>query len=582
MSAKTWNLLQPPAAIINRLAAELGVSTTLAAILANRGLHDPDAAGDFLDPSVGRLHDPLAMRGMADAVYTIARAVRGGERILIWGDYDVDGVTGAALLVDFLRRHTPAVSYHIPHRLDDGYGLDEAAIRRHADAGVSLIVTVDCGISSAAEVGAARALGIDVVITDHHEPPAELPPANAVLNPRRTGCPYPFKSLAGVGIAFKLAQTLARLIGPGAQTRDDERLLSYLDLVALGTVADIAPLLGENRVLVHHGLELLGASERPGVRALLEAARIEKRPLRASQIGFGLGPRINAAGRLDRADTAVDLFLTDDLRHARRLADLLESLNLRRREIEGQIRAEAVRLVEGPPGMLGDSTLVLADPGWHPGVIGIVAAKIAERFGRPALLISTGREPAKGSARSTAEIDLYARLDGHRRRFTSLGGHAQAAGFSIRESDVAPLRRELNCDAAGVAHLPPAPRRIDIDALVHFKDIGPGLCGELRRLAPFGQRNPEPTFATRGVRLAQSPRVVGNNHLRLNLVQKTQGPARATLHRHSFIGFALGALASDLAEGMSVDIAFDLDLEGGSFGSWERFRLRDVATPDGP
>ena len=477
---------------------------------------------------------------MADAVYTVALAVRESRRILIWGDYDVDGVTGAALLVDFLRRHTPEVGYHIPHRIDDGYGLDAAAIRRHADAGVSLIVTVDCGISSIAEIREARALGIDVVITDHHEPPADLPPANAVLNPRRRGCPYPFKSLAGVGIAFKLAQTLARLIGPGAHPHDDERLLSYLDLVALGTVADIAPLLGENRVLVHHGLDLLGASPRPGVRALLETARIEKRPLRASQIGFGIGPRINAAGRLDRADTAVELFLTDDLRHARQLADLLERLNLRRREIEAQIREEAVRLVEDTPGMLGDSTLVLADPGWHPGVIGIVAAKIAERFARPALLISTGHEPGKGSARSIAEIDLYARLDGCRRLFTSLGGHSHAAGFSIREADIALLRRELNCDAAGVG-ASARERRIDIDALVNFKDIGPGLSRELRRLAPFGQRNPEPTFATRDVRLAQPPRTVGNNHLRLTLVQKTREPERTALHRQSFIGFNLGA-----------------------------------------
>jgi single-stranded-DNA-specific exonuclease len=290
---------------------------------------------------------------------------------------------------------------------------------------------------------------------------------------------------------------------------------------------------------------LLGASPRPGVRALLETARIEKRPLRASQIGFGMGPRINAAGRLDRADTAVELFLTGDMRHARQLADLLERLNLRRREIEAQIREEALRLVEDAPGMLDDSTLVLADPGWHPGVIGIVAAKIAERFARPALLISTGHDPGKGSARSIGEIDLYARLDCCRRLFTSLGGHTHAAGFSIRNADIALLRRELNCDAAGMVQLPPATRRIDVDALVNFKDIGPGLSGELRRLAPFGQRNPEPTFATRDVRLAQPPRTVGNNHLRLTLVQKTHEEERTALHRQSFIGFNFGAAAND-------------------------------------
>lgn len=578
MNSKTWNLLRPQAGTVNRLEAELGVSATMATVLANRGASDPDAARGFLEPSLGRLHNPLAMRGMTDAIYSIALAVREGRRILVWSDYDVDGVTGAVLLVDFLRRHTSKVGYHIPHRIDDGYGLEAGAIRRHAAAGVSLIITVDCGISNVLEVREARALGVDVVISDHHEPPSELPPANAVLNPRRPGCRYPFKSLAGVGIAFKLAQALARLLGPGMHPDDDERLLSYLDLVALGTVADIAPLLGENRVLVHHGLAVLGASPRPGVRALLETAKIEKRPLRASQISFGLGPRINAAGRLDRADSAVELFLTDDLRRARQLADLLERQNLRRREIEAQIRAEARRLVEDPPGLLADSVLVLAAPDWHPGVIGIVAAKIAELYSRPALLISTGHDPGKGSARSIAEIDLYARLRDCHRLFTSLGGHSHAAGFSIRAEKIPALRRELNRDAAGATRLPPATRRIDVDALLPLRDIGPALAGELRRLAPFGHMNPEPTFGTRGVRLSQPPRTVGNNHLRLTLVQKSNGPLQTAMHRRSFIGFNLGAIADNLADGMNISIAYDLDLEGGAPGSWERYRLRDIAT----
>jgi single-stranded-DNA-specific exonuclease len=578
MNSKTWNLLQPPAAAVARLEAELGVSPTLAAALVNRGAADPDDALAFLEPSLSRLHDPLAMRGMTDAVYTVARAVRERRRILVWGDYDVDGVTGAVLLVDFLRRHTPDVGYHIPHRIEEGYGLDSRAIRRHAEAGVTLIVTVDCGISDAAEVAEARALGVDVVVTDHHEPPSEPPPANAVVNPRRAGCRYPFKSLAGVGIAFKLAQALARLLGPGAHRSDDERLLSYLDLVALGTVADIAPLRGENRVLVHHGLEVLGASPRAGVRALLETARIERRPLRASQIGFGLGPRINAAGRLDRADDAVELFLTDDVRQARRLADLLERQNLRRREIEAQIREEALRLVEQTPGALEDSVLVLAAPGWHPGVIGIVAAKIAERFARPALLVCSGGETGKGSARSVAEIDLYERLRSCRDLFTSLGGHSHAAGFSIRTADIDRLRSELNRDARGGVLPAPAARRIEVDGLLHFRDVGPALAAELRRLAPFGHMNPEPTFGTRGVRLAEPPRTVGNNHLRLTLVQKTSEHLHATCHRRSFIGFGLGAIAGDLANGMCVDVAYDLDLESGGQGPWERFRLRDLAS----
>jgi single-stranded-DNA-specific exonuclease len=571
MSTATWNLLRPSPDAVGLIERELGVSRTLASVLVNRGAADPETAARFLRPSLAQLHDPLAMRGMTDAVFTVARAVREGRRILIWGDYDVDGVTGTVLLVDFLRRHTPAVSYHIPHRTEDGYGLDAATVRRFAADGVSLIVTVDCGISNVEEVREARGLGVDVVVTDHHEPPARLPRANAVLNPRRPGCRYPFKSLAGVGIAFKLAQALARLIGPGPRPGGDELLLSYLDMVALGTVADIAPLVGENRVLVSHGLEVLGSTSRPGVRALLQTAGIETRPLRAAQIGFGLGPRINAAGRLERAGTAADLFLTDDPAQALRLAQLLERQNARRREIEMQIREEAIRIVEGTGAARDHRVLVLSAPDWHPGVIGIVAAKVAERYARPALLISTGREPGKGSARSVGETNIYVELCRARHLFTALGGHAHAAGFSIREEDIPALRRELNPVSPEGAAAASGERRIDIDADLDFADLRPALADELRRLAPFGHGNPEPAFATRAVRLAQSPRTVGSNHLRLTLLQRP--------HARSFIGFNLGGFAGDLAAGLGIDIAYDLDLEGGSRGGWERYRLRDIRIP---
>jgi single-stranded-DNA-specific exonuclease len=576
MNARSWNLLRPPADAVSRLAAELGISPTLATVLANRGAADPGTASAFLDATLDDLHHPLAMRGMTDAVFTVARAVRERRRVLVWGDYDVDGVTATTLLVDFLRRHQVDVGYHIPHRIEEGYGLDAAAIRRHAARDVKLIVTVDCGISDAAAVREARALGIDVVVTDHHEPPAELPDANAVLNPHLPGCRYPFKRLAGVGIAFKLAQALAALIGPGAGADDDPRLLGYLDLVALGTVADIAPLVGENRVLVRHGLLALGASRRPGVRALLACAGIETRPLRAAQIGFGLGPRINAAGRLDRADDAVELLLTADNREARRLAEVLDRHNLARRTIEADIRAEAIAMVEraGAPGE--DAVLVLSAPDWHPGVIGIVAAKLAERYARPALLVSTGRDPGRGSARSFGDRDLYAQLRAHGELFAALGGHAHAAGFSIRAADIPRLRRALNAGgaaAAGADGLRPAARRLDIDADLDFAGVGAGLAQELRRLAPFGHGNPEPVFRARGVEPRESPRIVGNNHLRVTLLQKRRE------HRHSqaFIGFNLGGLAASLAVGHGVDVAYDLDLEGGARGSWDRLRLQDVA-----
>ena len=570
MTPTSWNLLRPPPDAVERLERELGVSATLARVLVNRGAADPESASRFLEPSLAQLHDPLAMRGMTDAVYAVARAVRERRRILVWGDYDVDGVTGTVLLVDFLRRHTPAVDYHIPHRIDDGYGLDAAAVRRFAAAGVSLVVTVDCGISERRgdRRGPRGSASTWSSPTTTSRPPGSPRPARC-STPAAPAAATPSRAWPASASPSSSRRRVARLIGPGASAGGDELLHSYLDLVALGTVADIAPLVGENRVLVRHGLDVLGSGTRPGVRALLQTAGIETRPLRAAQIGFGLGPRINAAGRLDRAGTAVELFLSDDQRQALRLAELLERQNTRRREIEAQIRVEAIRIVEGGD-MDGDRVLVLSAPDWHPGVIGIVAAKISERYSRPALLVSSGRDPGKGSARSVADVNLYAELCRVRHLFTSLGGHAHAAGFSIREADIPELRRELNLTAPGAAPAA-AGRRIDIDADLDFADLRPALVEELRRLAPFGHGNPEPAFATRAVRLAQAPRTVGNNHLRLTLAQKP--------HTRSFIGFNLGGFAGDLAAGLGIDVAYDLDLEGGSHGGWQRYRLRDIRIP---
>lgn len=584
MIGTTWHLHQPPPEAVLRLAAQLGTSTTLAAILANRGLLDPGAAEAFLNPALSRLHSPLRMRDMAEAVYRITRAIRDGERILVWGDYDVDGVTATALLVDFLRRHTPAVGFHIPHRVRDGCGLEREAIGRYAAEGVSLIITVDCGIADCDEVAAGRDRGVGFVITDHHEPQGRLPEADAVLNPRRPGCPYPYKHLAGVGIAFKLAQALALLIGRGAAPRDagNAGLSSYLDLVALGTVADTAPLDGENRILVRHGMERLGGAGRAGLQALKEVAGVLDRPVRSSQLGFSLRPRINAAGQLDRADPAVELLLEQDPARARALAERLDGLNSRRRAIERAILEEAIGLVEGDPALQRDRVLVLSSPSWHPGVIGIVAAKLADRYARPALLIAAGT-PGKGSARSTRTCDLYALLERCRHLFVTFGGHRHAAGFTIMAAEVPRLRRGLNEHAAAAPGLPPSGRRLEINAALSFTHLRPALVEELRRLAPFGRRNEEPLFLTEGVRPARAPRVVGRNHLRLALVEKRQ----ARQLTRQFIGFGLGDRAPDLACGHAVDIVYDLDLEGGPATGGDQFRLRDlhlpyrVSVPDG-
>jgi single-stranded-DNA-specific exonuclease len=576
MNGTTWHLQQPSPDVVLQLAARLDISTTLAAILANRGLGDPAAAAAFLDPALSRLHSPLRMRDMAEAVYRITRAIRGGERMLVWGDYDVDGVTATALLLDFLRRHTPAVGYHIPHRTRDGCGLKREAIERYADAGVSLIITVDCGIADVDEVAAGLHRGVGFVITDHHEPQGRLPDADAILNPPRPGCPYPYKHLAGVGIAFKLAQALALLIGRGDVPADpgDAGLSSYLDLVALGTVADVAPLDGENRILVRHGMERLGGTRRVGLHALKEVAGMHGRPVRSAQLGYCLRPRINAAGQLDRADAAVDLLLAEDPARARLLAGQLDGLNSRRREIERTILGEAIALVEADPALQRDPVLVLSSPAWHPGVIGIVAAKLAERYARPALLVAEGA-PGKGSARSTRTCDLYALLQRCRHRFVTFGGHRHAAGFTVMAGELPHLRRELNELAATAPGPPPAGRCLEIDAALSFTSLRPPLVEELRRLAPFGRRNEEPLFLTEGVAPVRSPRVVGRNHLRLTLVEKRQ----ARQFTRQFIGFGLGDWAKDLACGHALDVVYDLDLEGGPATSGEQLRLRDLHLP---
>jgi single-stranded-DNA-specific exonuclease len=375
-----------------------------------------------------------------------------------------------------------------------------------------------------------------------------------------------------VGIAFKLAQAVAELIGPGPGVRHalDRHLDSCLDLVALGTVADIAPLYGENRVLVKKGLEALAATTRPGLRALKCVAGIDGRPLRAANISFALGPRINAAGRLDRADRAVELMLAEDPARSRELASFLDDENRRRQEIEAGILREAMATIDSDAGLREDRIFVLSSPGWHPGVIGIVASKLADRYLRPAVLVSTGREPGKGSARSIPDVDLFSHLRQCSRLLVAFGGHAHAAGLSIRAADIPELRLELNRGAAAEPGLAAEARRLDIDAVLDFARIRPSLSDELRRLAPFGHRNPEPIFLAEQARCADAPRIVGSNHLRVKLVQKP--------HARQFVGFHLGGFASVLSPGLAVDIVYDLDLEGGG-GTWERYRLRDIHVP---
>ncbi len=573
MPDKSWNILQPPFELVRQLSVSLDVSRILATVLANRGIGSPEEADLFLNPSLDRLYDPYLMKGMEKAVAILCRTLAAREPILVYGDYDVDGVTGTALLVGLLRRYTDQVSYCIPHRVTEGYGLQSGRMRDFSRQGGKLVLTVDCGISDVGEVEEGQALGLSFIITDHHQAPAVLPSAEAIINPRQPGCGYPFKELAGVGIAFKLAQAMTDRLGPGDEENDEDgerSVFDFLDLVALGTVADIVPLRDENRILVAHGLRRLNSRPRVGVKALKRAAGIASRRLTTTHISFALGPRINAAGRIGKADPAVDLLMEQRPDRAAELAAWLNDENRRRQAIEAGIRREALAMLADDPTLLADDFLVLSSPTWHPGVIGIVASRLAERYGKPSILISTERNPGKGSARSTPDCDLFSSLLKCRPLLEAFGGHPYAAGLSIRPENIAILRRDLNSleSPEGKAKTRPA---IEIDAQVGFDDLRTPFLEELRSLMPFGHANPNPVFAAEHVSLSRAPRTVGNNHLRLSLSQKP--------FTRQAIGYHMGDLAESLSPQFSFHVAFSIDLDSHPAGKESPLRLRDIRFP---
>ena len=436
-----WQLTAGDPAKEAALCDALGISAALAKILVGRGIDTPAAAAEFFDFSWDKVPSPWLLADMEPAARRLAEAIEKKEPITVYGDYDADGVTAAALLVQIIGELGGRAAYYIPHRAEEGYGLHQEALAEIREQS-RLVVTVDCGISAVAEAEYALEQGIELVITDHHQPGRELPRAAAVVNPNRPDCSYPTKDLAGVGVAFKLAQAVARLL-TGSDQQGDELVKKYLDLVALGTVADVVPLLGENRILVQKGLENFGQIS-VGLTALMEVAGVASHQISAGNLAFGLAPRINALGRLDDAAAAVRLLLTDDVQEARKLAQALDEANQERRAIEDQVTEEAAAMVETEVDLDKEWTLVLASPDWHPGVIGIAASRLVERYHRPTILISLAEEPGKGSGRSIDGFELHRALETLSPLFERFGGHKMAAGLTIRREMIPELRRELN------------------------------------------------------------------------------------------------------------------------------------------
>jgi single-stranded-DNA-specific exonuclease len=504
----------------NALAADLGVRPITAAVLLSRGIADVAAAQRFLAPDLAHLHDPALLTSMRDAVERVKAAIQAKEKILIYGDYDVDGTVSVVILKKAIEMAGGEASYHVPHRLRDGYGMRADVIERAASMGVTLIVSVDTGIRASAVVASARERGIDVIITDHHLPDADLPPALAVLNPNRRDCAYPDKNLCGAGVAFKLVQALLATLGWPAD-KLARVLKSFLKLVAIATVADVVPLVGENRIIVKHGLENLHQARNPGLRALLElSGLLNGRAPSARQVAFQIAPRINAAGRMDDAQNAIRMFLTDNPEHARTLASELHSLNQERRDTEAEIVKLVLAECDSVPVTDEQCALVFSGANWHRGVVGIVASRLVERFCRPVFVLSEEDGQAQGSGRGIPPFHLLDALESMPELFTRFGGHRQAAGLSMAAELVPEFRRRLNAYAG--ARLTPADfqPQLQLDAVVTLRDLttGPAV-QELLAMAPFGFGNPPPLLAILGAEVAAAPVVMKEKHLRVHLRQ---------------------------------------------------------------
>ncbi len=590
---------------IARLAAELSLRGPVAATLWARGHRTAEACQRFLAPELKHLADPFGLKGIEAAVGRLQRALEQREALCIYGDYDVDGVTSTALLVSTLRKFAacaPAVAkegavparveFYVPHRLVEGYGLNTAAMETLAARGTRLVVSADCGVTAVAEIDAAARLGLDVVVIDHHtasQSSEDLPRAVAILNPHQPGCTFPGRELAAVGVAFHLLMALRKRLRAAGwfAERPEPNLREALDLVALGTIADVVPLSGPNRILVYHGLRELAETRRPGLVALKRVAQLDSARVSAGDVGFKLGPRINAAGRLDDASVGVRLLLCEDAAEARALAEQLDRANAERQELQARIAGEALAKAEAIARGGERRSLVVSAPDWHVGVVGIVASRLVERFHRPALVLAEKDGVAKGSGRSIEGFHLYDALARCQGNLTRFGGHKHAAGVTLEASRLNDFAEALEVEARAQLSDEQLAPRVRIDARIAAHELTLELAEELQRLAPFGAGNPEPVFAAAGLRVAEQrvlpdKRGQGPGHLKLRIETDAGGQAGAAPRDAGArardgvgaIGFGMGAQAVDTAK--PIEAAFQLGVDSWSGVDRVQLKLKDL------
>lgn len=546
-----WKLRAVDEAAVAELARARDLPELVARLLVARGFAAPEAARRHLEPELGALHDPSLLPDMGPACERLARALRDRETILVHGDYDVDGVTGTALLVRLFEQLGGRVAWHVPNRFTDGYSFGAHSVERALEVGAKLVVSVDNGTSSRETIAELRERGIDTIVTDHHEPPqGELPPAVAIVNPKLASSAYPFRELCGGAVAFKLCWGLAQEVSGSKRARPELRdfLVEAMSLVAIATVCDVVPLVDENRVLARYGLRSLAASQHAGLAALLGVAGLSRQRLAAEDVGFQIGPRINASGRLGSARTAVELLLCRDGARASELAAELDRLNQERKRIERELLASALPAAERCADRDEHPVLLVAARGWHQGVIGIVAARLAQRFERPAIVIGLEGASGRGSARSVPGFDLLELLHAGAPHLVRYGGHAQAAGLEVEERALPALRAALLERARSLRRAQPAERSLLIDGALELGEMTPALMRQLERLEPFGERNEKPLLYSGDLRLAGPPRQVGREreHLALEL-RRGASVLRA-------MAFGLGARAGELAPGEPVHV----------------------------
>lgn len=552
---------------VRSLADSLNISEILAKLLVLRNIRSFVQAKKFFRPSLGDLHDPFLMSGMDIATRRVIEAITHNQKILIYGDYDVDGTCSTGLLYMFLKSLGAIVDFYIPKRLEEGYGISKIGIDHAKQIGTELLISVDCGVTAVNEVDYANSLGLEVIICDHHQPKDQIPRAYAVLDPLKPGCEYPFKYLSGAGVAFKLAQGICKLIGKS------DLPLQYLDLAALAGAADIVPLEGENRVIVREGLNIINANPRPGIKALIQTSRLEPGSLSSGQIVFTLAPRINAVGRLGDARTAVELLIAEDEHRAIELAYQLEADNYERKKIDEETVNEAIRFIETTINLDDKRVIILHNENWHPGVIGIVASRIVEKYYKPTIMLTTIDGLAKGSARSIVNFNMYEALRECEDMLVHFGGHEAAAGLAIELERLDEFRerfdRIVSERMSEGLEFPP----IDVDSMLKLSEITPKFLRIIEQFSPFGPANMRPLFMATDVEVVGYARAAGNMGKHLTLTIRQHGCDRV----FDAVGFDLGEFAAELNNGHKVfDMVFGIDQKIKDGKIFPQIRLRDI------